>query len=95
MCDRYIKEADVRLAIMDYIGSVADFKAMRDGAQGAMYAIETAPTADVVEVVRCKDCKWWHTGGCAFRSDSIKGLTSADDYCSHGERKELYEKNDY
>lgn len=46
------------------------------------------PTADVVEVVRCKDCKWWHSGGCAFRKDSTPDLPSADDYCSHGERRE-------
>lgn len=46
------------------------------------------PAADVVEVVRCKDCKWWHTGGCAFRKDCTADLPSADDFCSHGERKE-------
>ena len=46
------------------------------------------PTANVVEVVRCKDCKWWHTDGCAFRKDAVKDLPAADDFCSHGERKE-------
>lgn len=46
------------------------------------------PAADVVEVVRCKDCKWWHKGGCAFRKDCTADLPSADDFCSHGERKE-------
>lgn len=46
------------------------------------------PAADVVEVVRCKDCKWWHTDGCAFRKDAVKYLPAADDFCSHGERKE-------
>ena len=43
--------------------------------------------ADVVEVVRCKDCKWWHTDGCAFRKDAVKDLPAADDFCSYGERK--------
>ena len=46
------------------------------------------PADDVVEVVRCKDCKWWHTDGCAFRKDAVKDLPAADDFCSHGERKE-------
>lgn len=46
------------------------------------------PAADVVAVVRCKDCKWWHKGGCAFRKDCTADLPSADDFCSHGERKE-------
>ena len=46
--------------------------------------IENAPEEDVVEVVRCKDCKWWHTGGCAWRPD---GEPEADDFCSAGERR--------
>lgn len=43
------------------------------------------PAADVVEVVRCKDCKW---------HDSVDGpmrqcdITDDDDFCSYGERKE-------
>lgn len=41
-----------------------------------------------VVVVRCEDCKWWHSEGCAFRNDCIPHLPSADDFCSHGERKE-------
>lgn len=44
------------------------------------------PAADVEEVVRCADCKWWHTGGCAFRQDAVPGLPAKDDFCSHGER---------
>lgn len=56
------------------------------------------PAADVVEVVRCKDCKHWRheTDGmidhyeCAvFCGCYGKGyLTGADDFCSYGERKE-------
>ena len=56
------------------------------------------PADDVVEVVRCKDCKHWRheTDGmidhyeCAvFCGCYGKGyLTGADDFCSYGERKE-------
>ena len=52
-------------------------------------AINEAPTADVVEVVRCKDCQYW-TGkdydGCCIKN----GLATryANDYCSYGERSE-------
>ena len=53
----------------------------------AMDAVHFVPAANVVEVVRCKDCKWWHTDGCAFRKDAVKDLPAADDFCSHGERK--------
>lgn len=51
-----------------------------------------APTADVVEVVLCKDCKYWqdNNGGypheeCRWGKDETP---DAGDYCSHGERKE-------
>ena len=53
------------------------------------------PTADVVEVVRCKDCKKWtkeHT--CKeFTADrsplrgKITFVTEPTDFCSYGERK--------
>lgn len=41
-------------------------------------AIDAQPTIDAVEVVRCKDCKWWE--GCRMLDDD-------DGYCSDGERK--------
>ena len=44
---------------------------------------------DAVEVVRCKDCKYYNQIGktmlCEWWDFSI---TKADDYCSYGERKE-------
>ena len=51
------------------------------------------PTADVVEVVRCKDCKYASPNGeygCKayhfklYETHEMK----ADDFCSHGERRE-------
>ena len=51
-----------------------------------------SPTADVVEVVRCRDCKHYvlNTLGIKFCSESC-GLTLANDetFCSYGERKAL------
>lgn len=60
--------------------------------------IEDVPSADVVEVVRCRDCKYYKNGK---HFTDIKfcqrlpyyaekgGLNTADnDYCSYGERKE-------
>lgn len=48
-------------------------------------AILLAPTADVVEVVRCKDCKCFILNMCG----KSNGLTGADkmDFCSYGERR--------
>lgn len=51
----------------------------------------TAPTIDAVEVVRCKDCKYWHsnTEFCDVWSClNVAQRTLADDYCSRGERRE-------
>ena len=54
--------------------------------------IKALPSADVVEVVRCKDCKYWTewangTGSCSrFALDWIG--TDADDFCSMAERKD-------
>ena len=46
--------------------------------------IEDMPTADVVEVVRCKDCKWKHGSECVRFAD-VRPF--ADDYCSRAERR--------
>ena len=52
--------------------------------------IEDVPTADVVEVVRCKDCKWLIVGGLCCKN--IKGgghkKLNPDDFCSYGARKD-------
>lgn len=43
--------------------------------------------ADVVEVVRCKDCKYFllHKLACTYPNHN--GWCTVDDYCSFGERK--------
>ena len=56
------------------------------------------PAADVVEVVRCKDCKWlekWHkelplydTGLYCTRPNQQSVNLLPTDYCSYGERKD-------
>ena len=55
------------------------------------------PFADVVEVVRCKDCKWGDTigsYGCYCQNiktpwfnDEFQIYTDKDDFCSYGERR--------
>lgn len=44
--------------------------------------IDDMPTADVVPVVRCKNCKHWNNGDC-YRIE----LTRPDDYCSYAEKE--------
>lgn len=53
--------------------------------------IECAPTADAVEVVRCKDCKWYVEDRefPPFCDNPICGMQHPNDetFCSYGERR--------
>ena len=50
--------------------------------------------ADFVEVVRCKDCKWWMPfkanvycrGCCKNNENGLFEFSKPDDFCSYGER---------
>ena len=80
----YIDREEVRNALYD-----ADAITME-----GVRILNQFPAADVVEVVRCKDCKYWK------RSSSLGGRTlctyhynasyvrKQDDYCSKGEPRE-------
>ena len=46
--------------------------------------VENFPTEDVVEVVRCKDCKFYGNGDCSVQS--VRSMWP-NDYCSYGERR--------
>lgn len=62
------------------------------GYEGIREDLEKLPTADVVEVVRCKDCKRYKKTPygdemlCQCWADWLP--TGQDDFCSCGERKE-------
>ena len=55
-----------------------------------------APAADVVEVVRCKDCKhakeYKNNFFCCYYPVTPKSVSS-DDFCSYGERKDSDEND--
>jgi hypothetical protein len=85
----------------DYISREAAFDAVRkihnpNTARAVMsvVALREIPAADVVEVVRCKDCKWsdWYSTKdgkryCYCMETGIGGRTE-DDYCSYAERED-------
>lgn len=54
-------------------------------------AVEQMPAVDAVKVVRCKDCKWCHTGYCERYDDLIPFGRIDEDwdnwYCAEGERR--------
>ena len=47
--------------------------------------LDEAPTIDAVQVVRCKDCKYYEGKNTYCANDR---LATPDDYCSIGERRE-------
>ena len=53
------------------------------------YAVHDAPTVDAMEVVRCKDCFWWHDFETHMDCRNPFGidLPEPDDFCSRGERR--------
>lgn len=60
----------------------------------AILRVKDAPAADVVEVVRCKDCEYWKRYGGQYADDGecwhlgeLDCCMHKDDYCSKGRRK--------
>lgn len=56
----------------------------------AVQIVEDMPEVDAVEVVRCKDCKWYaHEGDYAFCDNysSLMDHVGDETFCSYGERK--------
>ena len=53
--------------------------------------MDEIPPADVVEVVRCKDCKWWslpeNITADFYICKKFDGVRYGEDYCSRGERR--------
>ena len=83
---------------MSYIDREAAIRAIENDCLEAVYytkrdaidSILAQPLADVVEVVRCRDCKLRYTEGCpmmAWDCGELMGETEDNDYCSYGERR--------
>lgn len=67
----------------EYIEREAVIHKMKMDIRPPFAVVRDFPAADVVPVVRCKDCKFWDFGDC-YRLE----LSRTDDFCSYGERKE-------
>lgn len=48
--------------------------------------MDVLPSEDVVEVVRCKDCRFYDAEYC--RRLGLCGAFFANDFCSHSERRD-------
>ena len=88
----YLEKSKIKQYIKDFCkGLISDDRQFDpvDDAILLCQMIDFAPAADVVEVVRCKDCNHYIVGFC---TRDINGRTnmfrmSENDYCSYGERK--------
>lgn len=67
--------------------------------------LNNIPTADVVPVVKCKECVFWDTESIGFSDEHICKMhsivavhsryTNPTDYCSYGERRCFDENRTY
>ena len=79
--------------------TVMQCRAARDAISRATKALESLPAADVITVVRCRECMHWkpteskagnsfsdmeYIGGCEFTNYCRR----ESDFCSYGERKD-------
>ena len=88
---RYI-DADALIEFID-LGHYRNPLELCYSEQYVVDMIESRPTADVVEVVRCKDCRYWQDNQEGHYPNELcpwdKNETpDEDDYCSFGERRE-------
>lgn len=61
-----------------------------DGVQSMLEAIDSAPTVDAVEVVRCKDCEYsYESIGYIICSHGVccECIVQPDFYCAEGKRR--------
>lgn len=86
-------------AIMKHVQIVAESAKMEYtkkvylmGAENACDVLRTIAGNDVVKVIRCKDCKWYHNG--LYEQFCIRhsglAMANGENYCSYAERKESY-----
>lgn len=53
--------------------------------------VDAQPTVDAVEIVRCKDCKYWEDGNIYLPEGGCSRFyerTTMDDGCSFGKRRD-------
>ena len=84
MTDRYISVKDLKTKL-NYIFRVCGTSNVVK--ETVIEGINRLSSADVVEVVRCKDC-CKYSGKYCLLTDDTEDRREPDDFCSYGERKE-------
>ena len=89
----YINKEDLRATINEVWErkyARCEWKTLYDLYRMCIRRINRAQVADVVQIVRCKDCKYFISGVC--RHDLAMNLSRDDDFCSYGERRKEDDK---
>lgn len=83
-----VRMSDVREQPTADVVDRARYKQLLENSTIMADALKEYENEDVVEVVRCKDCRHWVSNmrGCG-RNPSVESWKE-DDYCSYGERRE-------
>ena len=89
--DKELFKQDIKMRYCNNCARPNDIKCRACHVDDMLGEIEDAPTADVVEVVRCKDCK--HMRKTMSRCYclpvyGLKQITDTDAFCSYGERRD-------
>lgn len=80
-------DADEFIKFIEETTEDKDWLVNRYNADWICSFIENAPTFDAVEIVRCKDCKWFDRTECC-NCKYMNDFVGENDYCSFAERKE-------
>ena len=80
----YIKREDAKRAIRR---NFHDF-GTRCMINNIINEVAKVSSDNLVEVVRCKDCKWFNNIGCAIKIVDDSDKPKDNDYCSYGDRRE-------
>lgn len=87
MTNQYINRETVKRELLSWAVSInhPEYLIKDD----ALHVIDSIPTADVVKVVRCRDCKYHEdTSVIGFEHCCLYGLTMRyNDFCSYGTRE--------
>ena len=70
----------------DVVGLKGVTKDFSDGVEYILEQIDNAPAVDAVEVIRCKDCKYWGDEDGISEKDGIRfAWCNIHNHCMHGE----------
>lgn len=81
-------DKNATVGILEAMRRSADCECIKKRLEKAAKRVSAIPAADVVPVVRCKDCKYNVGTKKCLNPDSFFAVPKDDDFCSYGERKE-------